>query len=463
MSRERMSKSRWERIKRIFARARKLPAPEQDAYLLAECRADATMLAQVRRLLAQEKGLGNFLRPPDKDDLRGALPHADANLQGVRLGDFELVREIGRGAMGVVYLARQLSLDRKVAVKILAPQLCASAERKERFRREALAASRLLHPNIVSIIAFDEHASLRYLAMEYVAGRSLQECITELREARRDGRLPAPETQRLSQPEAAARILLGVARALEHCHAFGIIHRDVKPHNILIDHRGEPRLVDFGLAKDLDLESLSHSGTLTGTPHYMSPEQAQALDDEIDHRTDVYSAGAVLYELLTLERPFDGPNSPAVLYNITHEEARPIVALAPDVPAGLQGICRKAMSKSTADRYRTAGELASDLERFLKGARVKAPPPSAVRRGYDYVFHRHARAAATAAVALFAVFVLLYPPDISAEDSHGQHEGAWSMQLAPAEWQAQQRRRANQEYIEYLRTLLPQEPVYHDR
>jgi serine/threonine protein kinase len=414
-----MNKRRWERVKRLFTRARRISPGQREAFLRRECKGDDGTVSEVLRLLESEDHADGFLDPPAEEDLELPLQSAGTTLIGARLDDFELIEEIGRGAMGVVYLGRQVSLDRRVAVKVLAPHLSGSPERQERFRREALAASRLRHPNIVTILSFGEQRGLRYIAMELVEGKSLRDVLAQSQPAqpprpplRKEGRVldaEAPAVRTAMTPAAASKIILGVARALEHCHGLGIIHRDIKPHNILIDGRGESRLVDFGLAKDLDLDSISQEGSLTGTPHYMSPEQARAQGSEVDHRTDIYSAGAVLYELLTLRRPFEGANSPAVLYSITHEKPRSIAEFAPGVPGSLSAICMKAMSRLPERRYQSAREFAQDLERFTIGERVRAPRPHLWRRAYDYVFYQHPKLAGAAAVVLFAALVMLTP------------------------------------------------------
>jgi serine/threonine protein kinase len=338
--------------------------------------------------------------------MTGSLGATD--LAGKRLNDFELLSEIGRGATGVVYLARQVSLNRKVAVKVLAPDGCSSTKQQKGFRREALAASRLRHPNIVAILKYGEARGLRYIAMEYFEGRSLREHIRDMHEqssARSDSETPSG-----MDPTLAAKTVLGIARALEHCHDCGVIHRDIKPQNVLLDSLGDPRLVDFGLAKHVDLESVSRNGDIAGTPHYMSPEQAQGLGSKVDHRTDIYSAGVVLYEMLTLEKPFDGSNVPAVLYGITHERPRSILRLSPTTPKPLAAICTKAMSRRSDDRYQTASDFSLDLQHFLSDKPVLAPAPSLWRRAYESVSSLHPRAAAVLVVLLLAEFINMNSP-----------------------------------------------------
>jgi serine/threonine protein kinase/formylglycine-generating enzyme required for sulfatase activity len=326
---------------------------------------------------------------------------------GRQLGDFRLLREIGRGAMGVVYLARQISLDRLVAVKVLPPHVAMTERQVERFRREALSSAKLQHPHIVPIHAVSEVDGMHFFAMEYIPGGSLNAEL-ELLRARRKGQRPGAEPGRLELfgngvgPAQVAAIGAAVADALDYAHRHGIIHRDVKPHNVLLGDGLHPFLVDFGLAKDLGEASLSRPGDVAGTPFYMSPEQAMAKRVKIDHRTDVFSLGVVLYEMLTLQRPFGGKTSQQIFYEITFLDPPPIRSLNPRVPKDLQTICLKAMEKSPDRRYATAGELAADLRRFLGHESILARPPSPIELGWrKLVRHRLATVATgTACVAL---------------------------------------------------------------
>ncbi|MCE9595848.1 MAG: SUMF1/EgtB/PvdO family nonheme iron enzyme [Planctomycetes bacterium] len=324
---------------------------------------------------------------------------------GTRVGDYEVVRELGRGSMGVVYLARQISLQRLVALKFLQPQCAISVYQIERFRREAKSAARLRHPGIVPIHAMGEAHGVRFFAMEYVPGRTLHEELQGLRKSHASGDAPSlgdPLGARADRPyvEQAAWITAKLADALDHAHQHGVIHRDVKPHNVLISEEGEPMLVDFGLAKDLVDQSLSKSGEIAGTPCYMSPEQALAERDRIDRRTDVFSLGVVLYEMLTLKRPFEGESSHEVFRRIVDFDPPALELQNHTVPRDLAVICRKAMEKRREDRYSSAAEFAADLRRFLAGESILARPPSLAQRTQRWVRRNRVLAASIAAGVL---------------------------------------------------------------
>ncbi len=313
-----------------------------------------------------------------------------------RLGDYRLVREIGRGGMGLVYEAQQISLQRTVALKVLPPHLTLSRTRIERFRREAQAAAKLQHPGIVPILGVGEVRDVHFFAMELVEGESLQDRLERWRaepEGARDFR-------------EALEIVAQLADALQYAHDHGVIHRDVKPQNVLLGKAGVPRLVDFGLAKVMGEESMSLSGELVGTPYYMSPEQALAKRVPIDARTDVFSAGVLLYELLTLHRPFEGRTPQEVLFQITFKEPRPLRSHDARIPRDLQVVCSKAMDKNPQHRYGSAGELAADLRRFLAHEAILARPPSPPQRLLR--FARRNRVAVVAALVVVLASTLAF-------------------------------------------------------
>jgi serine/threonine protein kinase/formylglycine-generating enzyme required for sulfatase activity len=336
--------------------------------------------------------------------LAAQAPHPPST--GQDLGEFRLLSEIGRGAMGVVYLARQQSLQRVVALKVLYPHLSGLERSVERFRREAKSAARLRHPAICPVYAVGEERGLFFFAMEYVDGRSLAGEIEALRRRRAELRGPAADERVAIDPTRSyeaqvAELVANIADALHYAHGQGVIHRDVKPHNILIGRDGRPFLVDFGLAKDRDDPSISRSGEVAGTPFYMSPEQAEGRRRELDARTDVFSLGVVLYELLTLRRPFNARSSQQLMLQISTALPEPPRRHNRDVPRDLEVVCLHALEKSPQARYASAGELAADLRRFLGHQSIVARPPSAVEAARRKLAqHRTALLAAGAAVVV---------------------------------------------------------------
>ncbi|MBI5396696.1 MAG: serine/threonine protein kinase [Verrucomicrobia bacterium] len=277
-------------------------------------------------------------------------------------GRYELLEEIGRGGMGVVYKARQKDLDRVVALKVILAGRLASPDVVRRFDAEARVAARIQHPNIVRVLEAGEIHGQHYFAMEFVAGSSL------------DARL----TRGPLDPAEAARLLATVARAVAHLHAQGIVHRDLKPSNILLDESGEPRVTDFGLAKLLEPGSQqTQSGIIAGTPAYMSPEQAAGRAAQTGPLSDVYSLGAILYEMLTGRPVFRAESPLDTLVMVLESEPVALRQVNARVPRELEMICLRCLEKSPAQRYPSAAALADDLDRFLKGEPVEARPPGA--------------------------------------------------------------------------------------
>ncbi len=283
----------------------------------------------------------------------------------VRLGRYLIDGEIARGGMGVVYRGRQEGLDRAVAIKLLLGGLASDPEMVQRFHREARAAARLRHPNIVAIHEVGEYEGQPFFTMDFIPGKSLDAL---LREGPMDVR-------------RGARILRDTARAVHHAHQQGILHRDLKPGNVLIDAEDRPHVTDFGLAKDLDSKSmLSVTGEVMGTPAFMSPEQAEGRVHQLDCRSDIYSLGAMLYRILTGRPPFEGPTMAATIYKVVHEYTTDPEKLNPRVPSELSAVCMKSLEKDPKDRYATAGEFAEEMDRFLKGEPVAARPLSGWQR-----------------------------------------------------------------------------------
>jgi WD40 repeat protein/predicted Ser/Thr protein kinase len=293
-------------------------------------------------------------------------------------GDYELLEEIARGGMGVVYKARQLRLDRVVAVKMILAGTLTDDSAVRRFYIEAHAAANLQHPNIVAIHEIGEHEGQHFFSMDYIEGRSLAEVI---------GGRPLPAEQ-------ASKYLVTIAEAIQYAHTQGTLHRDLKPSNILIDVNGQPHITDFGLAKKIDGESgLTMSGVIMGSPSYMSPEQACGQHDLVDVRSDVYSLGAVLYELLTGRAPFLAATVMEILRRVQDEEPVSPRLLNKAVPVDLETICVKCLEKSPQKRYASARELAADLRRFLSNEPIVARPVSPLEKSVKWAKRRPAFAA----------------------------------------------------------------------
>jgi serine/threonine protein kinase len=293
-------------------------------------------------------------------------PSGAASADWPTVPGYEILGEVGRGGMGVVYKARQLSLNRLVALKLIRDGALAGSQERARFRIEALAAARMRHPNIIPIYEVGEHQGRPYFAMELAEGGSL--------DARLAGR-PQPDHQ-------AAGLIRALALAVQHAHEQNIVHRDLKPANILLTADGEPRITDFGLAKRLDGEStaLTEDGAVLGTAGYMAPEQAAGRVREIGPLADVYALGAILYELLTGRPPFQAESWNQLLDQVLHEEPASPARLRPDVPRDLETICLKCLEKEPGRRYAAAVDLADDLGRWLAGKPVAATPLSASER-----------------------------------------------------------------------------------
>ncbi|MBY0524221.1 MAG: serine/threonine protein kinase [Gemmataceae bacterium] len=291
----------------------------------------------------------NAVRPDAPSPNPAETPGAEVDLTGKTFGDFRILRRIGQGGMGQVYLAEQLSLKRNVALKIMRADMAANATAVARFQREAEAVARVTHANIVQVYAFGQSDGLHYMALEYVDGRNLREFIAKK---------GTPELL------VALSILRQVASGLQRASELGIIHRDIKPENILLTRKGEVKVTDFGLSRCFGPEqqqplNLTQSGVSMGTPLYMSPEQVQGK--EVDPRTDIYSLGVTAYHLFTGQPPFKGQNGFEVAIQHVQNQPTPLKEVRPDLPIELCNIVHKMMAKLPEERYQTARELIRDL------------------------------------------------------------------------------------------------------
>ncbi len=387
---------------------------------------DPARAERLRRLLPTIGMMADLARSPEPDHPGSLGPGTAPSLGDGVLGDYRIGPEIGRGGMGVVYEAQQVSLCQRVALKVLPFASALDPKQLQRFKNESLAAAHLHHPNIVPVHAVGCERGVHYYAMQYIDGQPLSALIDELRriEARAgegpprpdggafamacglsSGRLggagPGPDADQTTglfdhqEPIAAAvpdpspaaavpptttghstrgrpffqtvaRLGMQAAVALEHAHDQGVLHRDIKPSNLLLDGRGNLWITDFGLARLQGDAGPTMTGDLLGTLRYMSPEQALAKRVGVDHRTDIYSLGATLYELLTLTPAYAGRDRQEILRRIAFEEPRPPRRLNTAIPVNLETIVLKAMAKDPAGRYAVAQDLADDLDRFLR-------------------------------------------------------------------------------------------------
>jgi WD40 repeat protein/predicted Ser/Thr protein kinase len=302
-----------------------------------------------------------------------------------RFGDYELLSVLGKGGMGVVYKARQLSLNRLVAIKMLQSRVLPSDDELRRFQTEAEAVAMLDHPNIVPILEVGQHQEQRYYSMKLIDGSSLDQRLIEFR----------------ADPTSAARLVATVALAVQHAHERAVLHRDLKPANVMIDERGEPIVTDFGLARRLEVDSgLTQSGAIVGTPAYMAPEQASGKRREIGKATDIYGLGGILYALLTGHAPFQAESVAEVL-----EAVRERAPEAPSktnrlVPRDLEVICLKCLEKDPARRYDRADSLAGDLNRWLAGKPIEARPVGTFERGWRWCRRNPATVGFSATIVL---------------------------------------------------------------
>lgn len=345
--------------------------------------------------------LGLALAPAD--EVHAASDTAIVEVNRIRyFGDYELIEEIARGGMGVVFKARQVSLNRSVALKMILAGGFSSPTMVERFRTEAEAAARLEHPNIVPIYEIGAQAGQHYFSMRYLDGGTLAERIKKRQDISSENATPfVADTHGL---KASAELMLKVARAVHHAHQRGILHRDLKPGNILFDRADEPMVADFGLAKLLEeSSSLTVSATVLGTPSYMAPEQATGHSNQLTTSADVYSLGVILYELLTGHPPFRGTSPAEILRQVIQVEPRNPRAANPGVGRDLETICLKCLEKNPQRRYGSAEALADDLQRWLAQEPIQARRTTVTERVVKW--GRRKPAVASLVLALHLVVV----------------------------------------------------------
>ena len=377
-----------------------MPAPEEpeESASSPSSPGDDPAARAIRRALPQPLSEGplSFFRRKGAQERPQPAPGLAA---GKVVGDFRLVSMIGQGGMGQIWEAEQLSLHRTVAVKFVRPE-CVTERQLELFAREARAGGRLSHPGLVTVYGHGESEALAWIAMEYVGGGwTLKDFLDEVARA--------PEAP-AGYDREVARLVAEIAEAMETAHEAGVIHRDLKPGNVLITAEDRPKVTDFGLARISDEAAMSETGDLAGTYLYMSPEQVEAKRSGLDHRSDIFSLGVVLYELLALRRPFEGDTLQQVADQILSRDPPDPRTIRSKVPRDLAVIAGKALEKERERRYATMKELAADLRRYLANESIHATPPTRTDQLLKWIKRNPGKSSAAAIVAVtFTVIALL--------------------------------------------------------
>jgi eukaryotic-like serine/threonine-protein kinase len=374
-----MKPERWQRIERLYHRVLEYPPDQRTTFLEEACDGDQALRQDVESLLLYDERAAHFITsPPHKvaaEMLAVAPPHS---LLGNRLGPYQMLSHLGQGGMGEVYLAQDMRLGRKVAIKMLPAQFTADAARVWRFEQEARAASALNHPNIITVHDIGEVEGIHYIVNEYVDGETLRQRMTD-----------APQRMEIDD---ALDIAAQMATALATAHEAGIVHRDIKPENVMVRPDGLVKVLDFGLAKlteqpavtpEAEVDSQAPTlarlstepGIVMGTVSYMSPEQARGL--RVDPRTDIFSLGVMLYEMLAGQRPFVGTTAGETIAAILRDEPQPLSQHHPDCPATLEGIVSRCLAKTPEQRYQTSGELSAALKAACASIKQGSRPTTA--------------------------------------------------------------------------------------
>jgi serine/threonine protein kinase/tetratricopeptide (TPR) repeat protein len=362
-----MADEKWQRVREVFDAALSRKPEERQNFINESCGQDKSLLAEVESLLSSHDGAKTFMEKPAVAKVAGMIEAEMKHLErGQSFGRYEIIEQIGEGGMAEVYLAKDTRLERKLALKILPGSVAQDRERMQRFVREAKSASALNHPNIITIYEIGETDNTHFIAIEYVDGETLRERL-------KGSRLALKST---------LEIAIQVAGALDAAHRVGIVHRDVKPENVMVRPDGLVKLLDFGIAKltesrtEIDFEAATAikaqtiPGMVIGTAAYMSPEQARGL--EVDARTDIWSLGVVLYEMICGRIPFDGTTSTDIIVSILEREPPSLTTIAPSTPPELQRIVTKALRKNREERYQGIKDLLVDLKTLRQESELQA-------------------------------------------------------------------------------------------
>jgi serine/threonine protein kinase len=392
---------RYHQAEQLFFAALERAPDERAAFLAEACQNDPELLAEVEALLALDEQSRGFIAAPAYTALAASLTQdSSPSLTGQRLGAYRLLDKLGAGGMGEVYLAEDTRLRRRVAVKLLPPEFTNDAERVRRFEREARAASALNHPNIITIHEIGQTEQFHFIVTEYVEGQTLRQRLA-------GGRMKLDE---------ALEAAIQMATALQAAHEAGIVHRDIKPENVMLRRDNIVKVLDFGQAKLTERRAVASDpdastsvsvktdpGVVMGTARYMSPEQARG--QEVDARTDIFSLGVVLYEMIAGQAPFTGETTSDVIVAILTSEPPPLTRTAPGVPADLQRIVSRALRKDREERYQNAADLLLDLKQVKQKIEVKQRSRTSAMFGR---IKRRKRAAALALVAVIALAAAVF-------------------------------------------------------
>ncbi|MDI1241951.1 MAG: serine/threonine-protein kinase, partial [bacterium] len=368
-----MTPERWEKVGEIFSSAAEMDTAEREAYLREACGDDSALLSEVRSLLEAGNEAGQFISKPIVGSfVPDFVEHARALAPGNAIGHYVIERAIGSGGMGEVYLATDTNLGRKIALKTLPPSLASDPSFLRRFRNEAHAAASINHPNVATVYSVEEFDGIKFITMEYVEGRTLDRLTPE-------GGLAIKMFLEWLEP---------IAHALLAAHKGGVIHRDIKPGNIMISADGTPKILDFGLAQFEQSLAGNHSvakditapGQIIGTPSYMSPEQAEG--SEVDVRSDIFSFGTVMYEALTGKRPFRGSSQGLIVKAVVHSDPEPITKYRSDVPPALNKMVERCLEKSPGKRFQSMRDIRSILKEARSVSDAGVSMDSFARRFY---------------------------------------------------------------------------------
>ncbi len=392
-----MNPERWQRIKEVAFAAMELQEGQRSQFLDKECGSDSELRRAAQALVDEDQRNGGTIERGIASVAAGVQQRHTADDRDAMLdrtiSHYRITEKLGEGGMGIVYKAEDTKLERPVALKFLAAHAIEDPEHKARFVREAKAAARLDHPNICSVYEIDEAEGQTFLAMAYLEGQTVKDKIAE----------------RPLKLDEALDIAIQTAQGLKVAHGKGIVHRDIKPANLMLTQEGQVKVMDFGLAQLADRSKLTKTTTMLGTPAYMSPEQA--LREPTDRRTDVWSLGIVIYEMVTGKLPFEGEREDAVAYSIVHQEPEPITALRVGVPVDLDRIVSKALAKDADERYQHVEDMIVDLRglgKKLKSGKstiLKAAPPGARSTARASTAVPSFRFARVVVLVLFAVAV----------------------------------------------------------